>query len=193
VSCKSSLDDNKEKYLAEENRIISQLFCELVKPSLPPPLPGATDIENKALSESQKRLLDTTRFEVHLSDTLYRAISSSLTINDSLMEFREIFERLLNDSSLNPRKLNNQSINIKCNYKLITTNTVTENSYNNTQSKILIGTVSFSRVSFNSDFTQACFQMSLVEGRLWAFSEFVFAVKQTNEWKILKTYVTSVS
>jgi hypothetical protein len=160
-SCNIKQEGINDRINTEENELIGQLFCELVKPFSEPPLP-----ENGLKNIQKGRIynVDTTRYKVDLDDSLFIPDIHDFQNIRLPIEFQELINNW-SDGSLKPRKLKVDSMKVKCDYEIITEFKNDSTLQEKIMYQNLIGIVRFSRISFNADFSKACFFQSISRGR----------------------------
>lgn len=176
----------KEKIIVEENEVISQLLCKLVKPNFKPPLPN-TSFNETLIKEKETQLkMDSIQFGVSLFDSLIIPPDKQYFKNIDLpFEYKNIYNNFKNNS-FKSRPIDFKFISLKCNYIIYKSSVFKSEIYKNKIPGNFIGIVCFSRVSFNSDFSKACFYMHIIRGRLSGDGIIVFVFKQKNKWDIFK-------
>jgi len=192
-SCSVKQDNINDKILIQENELISQLFCDLVRPIPPPPPADTTTIEFRKYNNEFRRILDSVSYEIYLVDSLIIPDESYFSHIELSNEFQKLYDNLKNDSLIRSRRLNVESIVIKNNYKLITNFHIDSTYQEKVMHHNLMGIVEFSRVSFNSNFSKACFYQSISRGRNCGGGVFVFAEKLNNRWSIVLLHSVWVS
>jgi hypothetical protein len=191
-SCNLRHEEINDRIVIQENELLSQLFCDLIKP-FPPPPRDTTKIGLKNYEMEIKRITDSIQYEVYLVDSLTMPDKSDFHNIELPIEFQELYNNFKNDTLTKSRKLKKETIIVKDNYKIITDFKIDSTYIEKIRHHNLIGIARFSRVSFNSDFTKACFFQSLSCGPESGGGLFVFAEKVDTQWKIVLRHLIWVS
>ena len=191
-SCNLGREEIDDRIVIQENVLLSQLFCDLIKPMPPPPI-DTTKIGLKNYEMEIKRIEDSVQYEVYLVDSLTIPGKADFQNIELSREFQELYNNLKNNTLIQSRKLKKETIIVKDNYKITTEYKIDSTYIEKIKHHNLIGIASFSRVSFNANFTKACFFQSLSRGPLSGGGLFVFAEKINDRWKIVKRNWTWVS
>jgi len=191
-SCTLKKEDIIDKIVQQENEILNQLFCEMVFPLVPPPN-DTSEIGLVSYEKEVKRIMDSIQYEIYLVDSLIVPDRSYFHNFDISNEFQILYEKLKNESIIKPRKLDKDIFKVKSNYKLITDFKVDSTFQEKVMQHNLIGVIKFSRVSFNYDFSKACFYQSISCGHGCGGGLFIFAERLNNRWRIVLKHLIWVS
>jgi len=184
-SCNLKHKEINDRIITEENELLEQLFCDLVKPIPSPPKPGELEKDTNAI-------IDTNRYEVYLIDSLCTPDDFGFQNTRLPLEYKNRFNDLtIND--LNSRKLNINSLSINCKYKLNTDFKIDSTLQDKIMNHHLIGIVRFSRITFNTDFSKAYFFQSISRGRNSGSGYLISAEKRSKNWVIVLKYPIWVS
>lgn len=184
-SCNFKHDKLNDRIIAEENELLEQLFCDLIKPIPSPPKPGE-------LEKDTTVIIDTNRYEVYLIDSLCNSDDFDFQNIMLPLEYKNRFNNLT-IKDLNPRKLNINSMAINCKYKIKTDIKIDSTLQDKKMNHHFIGIVRFSRVSFNADFSKACFFQSISKGRNSGSGFLIFAEKKSSDWVLVFKHTIWVS
>ena|SRR5690606_4744107 len=183
----SCSDKNRIENIESFN-IMSVLIDNLAKPIIPPPEPNLSDIEFKNKSDSLYKTVTDNEFHekefVIYIDTIKKIRSIDLN-NSKYSNLIQKLVKLEQFENIDPAKIKTIK-NIKVHqYKVSSPNNI---DWNETDMVI-----SFSKVAFNSNYTEASIVVGVTRGRLNGYSFLAILKKSENGWGIISKITLSIS
>lgn len=182
IPCTQNIKQATNDRDRNEDELINQLFWQLVLPISPCDQSDSTMEGNEIYTSEFYSMVDSKHHEIYVLDTLQILNVTNYKNIEIPLDFRQLYINLFNDSS-ELRKLNlNPSevlfdLKIKIGFDKDTINFAKFESQN------ILALIGFSRVSFNEDYSKACFQMSIIQNHECSHSFLYLADKQFDKWK----------
>jgi len=185
-SCSHNIKHVTNSRDSNEDELINQLFWQLVLPIPPCDQKDSTMEENEIYSSEFFSMLESKHHEIYVLDTLGQPDISDYKTIEMPIDFMQLYTNLLNDSTSKARKLNLNPSEVLFDLKIRIDFNKDSIHFERFESQNILALIGFSRVSFNEDFSKACFQMSINQTKKCNQLFLYLADKQAEKWKLKK-------
>ena len=183
IFCSQDKKETNDRRNHNEDELLNQLFWELVLP-IPPCIQTDTTMEGNELYWSNYyTMLETKQFEIYLQDTLKKPNNSDYKKIEVPDDFMQLFTKLFTDSTLIARSINLNTYETVFDIKIKTDFIIDSLQLDSFESHKILGLFGFSRISFNEDYSKACFILTVVKNKECKQKIAYFAEKQNDKWK----------
>jgi hypothetical protein len=166
-----------------EDELINQLFWQLVLPIPPCDQCDSTMEGNEIYTSEFYSMLESKHYEIYVLDTLGKPGISDYKNIEIPPDFKQLYIKLFNDSTSETRKLNLNPSKVLFDLKIRIGFDKDSIHFERFESQNILALIGFSRVSFNEDYSKACFQISIIQNKVCNQSFLYFADKQSDKWK----------
>lgn len=181
ISCTQNIKQPTNDRDRNEDELINQLFWQLVLPISPCDQRDSTMEGNEIYSSEFYSMIDSEQHEMYILDTLQKLNATNYRNIEIPLDFKQLYINLFDDSS-EVRKLNLNLSEILFDLKIKIGFDKDTINFEKFESQNILALIGFSRVSFNEDYSKACFQMSVIQNTECRQSFLYLADKQSDKW-----------
>jgi hypothetical protein len=182
-SCSQHIKQTANLRDRNEDELINQLFWQLVLPIPACDQSDSTMEENEIYTSEFYSMLESKHHEIYVLDTLSKLDISDYKTIEMPIDFKQLYSNLFNDTTSKARKLNLNPSEISFDIKIRIDINKDSLHLDRFESQNILALIELSRVSFNEDYSKACFQMSIIQNKECYQSFLYLADKQSDKWK----------